>query len=123
MNLVDSCGWMEFFTDGHLADKYYSYLKHPRNLIVPAIILYEVYKTIKMQGTEEEALLAIAQIQNSKIIPLTESIALEAADLSLEYKLPMADAIIYATANIMKAKVITSDVHFEKLPNVVYLKK
>jgi predicted nucleic acid-binding protein len=123
MILVDSCGWLEYFTDGSLADKYYTYLKKTEEIITPTIILYEVYKKIKTERSEEDAILAAAQIQETRLIPLTESIALGAADLSLEYKIPLADAVIYATARSMNAKIVTSDIHFAKLSNVIYLKK
>jgi predicted nucleic acid-binding protein len=123
MILVDACGWLEYFTDGPLADEYYQYLKKPKEIITPTIILYEVYKKIKMERTEEDALLAAAQIQETEIFNLTESIALAAADFSLEYKMPMADAIVYATASLKNAKIATSDAHFEKLDKVIFLKK
>lgn len=119
--LIDSCGWLEYFTDGKLADAYYSYLKRPAQIITASIIIYEVYKKIKRERGEEAALLAIAQIKETQIIPLNESIALLAGDLSLEYKIPMADALIYATAKSATATVVTSDTHFKNLPGVVYL--
>lgn len=123
MILVDSCGWLEYFTDGTLAPKYYAYLKRTKEIITPTIILYEIYKKIKKERSEEDALLAVAQIQQTEIIPLADSIALAAADLSLEHKIPMADAIIYATARSQGAKIITSDEHFRELENIVFLKK
>jgi predicted nucleic acid-binding protein len=123
MNLIDSCGWLEYFTEGPLADDYYVYLKKPSEIITPTIILYEVYKKIKKEKNEESALLAVAQIKETRLIPFSEYIALSAADLSLLHSLPMADAIIYATARMKKAKVVTSDPHFKKLDQVVYLEK
>lgn len=121
MILVDSCGWLEYFTGSSLADKYFEYLKKPKEVLTPTIILYEVYKKIKKERSEEEALLAIAQIKETHILPLSESIALLSADLSLEHNLPMADAIVYASALANKAKVVTSDKHFKNLENVIYL--
>lgn len=123
MFLVDSCGWLEYFTDGPLADKYYSYLKKTKEIITPSIILYEVYKKIKKEKNEESALLAVAQIQETEIVPFSESLALSSADISLLYSLPMADAIVYATAKSRKAKVITSDIHFKNLESVVFIEK
>jgi hypothetical protein len=52
MIIVDSCGWLEWFTDGKLADEYKEYLATP-DILMPAIILYEVYKVLKREVGEE----------------------------------------------------------------------
>ena len=121
MHLVDSSGWIELFTDGPFAKEYSKYLKDLSKVITPTIVLYEVYKKIKRERTEEDALLAVSVINKTSVISLSESIALSAADLSLKYGLPMADAIVYATALEGNCKVITGDVHFEDLPHVVLI--
>ena len=123
MTLVDSSGWLEFFTDGPLAGTYAQHLRELQHLVTPTIVLYEVYKAIKRQRSEEEALAATAQMGKSRIIPLTETIALTAADVSLAHQLAMADAIVYATALLERAKLFTSDADLASLPGVVYLKK
>lgn len=121
MNLVDSVGWIEFFTEGPLSKDYLSYLRDTPNLLTPTVVLYEVYKKVKSERTEEEALVAAAQISKTKIVALTQEIALSAADVSLRYGLPMADAIVYATALSESAQVVTSDIHFKGLAGVVFL--
>jgi len=119
MFLVDSSGWIEFLTDGPRAGEYAKYLKDPSKIKTSTIILYEVYKKIKRERTEEEALLSVSLINRTFVIPLSESIALFAADLSLQYSLPMADAIVYATALEEECKVVTSDAHFQGLDKVI----
>ena len=123
MILVDSSGWLEFFTDGPLAGAYAQHLKRLADVITPTIVLYEVYKVIKRQRTEEEALTAAAQMGKSRVVPLTDTIALTAADASLTYHLGMADAIVYATALTQGAKLVTSDADLGPLPGVLYLRK
>ncbi len=123
MTLVDSSGWLEFFTDGPLATAYAAYLKHPADLVTPTIVVYEVYKVIKRQRSEEEALAAVAQIGKTRLVPLTDAIALTAADMSLAHRLAMADAIVYATAVSESAKLVTSDADLASLPQVTYLEK
>lgn len=120
--LVDSSGWIEFFSGGPLADRYTSYLKDPTQLITPTIVLYEVYKKIKRELGEEKALLAAGQLSATQIISLTDSLALLAADISLKYGLAMADAIVYATAQDHKAQLITSDADLKDLPSVKYIR-
>jgi len=119
--LVDSSGWIEYFSGGSLAQRYGSYLTPPAELITPTIVVYEVYKKIKRERGEEAALRVTASLTATQVIPLTESIALRAADVSLQYGLAMADAIIYATAQDQEARVLTSDADLKDLPGVVYL--
>ena len=123
MILIDSSGWIEFFTDGPLASAYASRLKELKNVVTPTVVLYEVYKVIKRQRSEEEALAAAAQIGKTRLVPLTDAIALTAADVSLAHGIAMADAIVYATAMTENAKVLTSDEDLSDLPGVTYLKK
>lgn len=123
MTLVDSSGWLEFFTDGTLASAYAHHLRNVVELITPTVVLYEVYKAIKRERSEEEALAAAAQMGKTRLVPLTDTIALTAADVSLTYQIAMADAIVYATAVTERAKLVTSDADLASLPGVTYLKK
>lgn len=120
--LVDSSGWIEFFTDGPLADRYASYLTPSTQLVTPTIVLYEVYKKIKRERGEETAILFAGRLNATQVVPLTESIAFLAADLSLRHGLAMADAIVYATAQDQGAEVVTSDADLKDLPGVVYVR-
>ena len=105
MIIVDSCGWLEWFTNGKLADNYEKYLVDQDNILMPAIILYEVYKILKREVGEEKALLAAGYMKNSPVIPLDEVLALAAADVALQESLAMADAIIVAAALLITAKL------------------
>jgi predicted nucleic acid-binding protein len=123
VKVVDSSGWLEFFTDGPLADLYAEHLSDLSQILTPAIVIYEVYKRIKRERSEEEALVAVAQLEKTRIAALTTTIALTAADLSLEHGLAMADALVYATGVLHQSMVITSDSDFETLPGVIYHEK
>ncbi len=119
--LMDSTGWIEFFTGGPLAERYATYLTPRYQLITPTVVLYEVYKKIKRERGEETALLFAGRLSATQVVQLTESIALLAADLSLRHGLAMADAIVYATARDQKAEVVTGDADLKDLPGVVYV--
>jgi toxin FitB len=121
MVIVDSCGWLEWFTDGNLADKYRKYLEDQENLLMPAIILYEVYKILKREVNEEKALLAVGYMKNSPVIPLDETLALSAADIALQENLAMADAIIVATSRLHNCTIISSDSDLKNQPNVSFV--
>ena len=86
------------------------------------MIVYEIYKKIKRECAVEEALVVVAQLERTRVIPLSASLALAAADFSLAHQLAMADAIVYATARAHFAQLFTSDSDFIGLPEVVYMK-
>ena len=94
MTVVDSSGWIEYFTDGPLAGRYARYLGDLAEVVTPVVVLYEVYKKIKRERTEEKALVAAAQMEKTHVVPLTDTLALTAADLSLEHRLAMAGACV-----------------------------
>ena len=123
MIIVDSCGWLEWFTDGRLADSYERYLVDQDNILMPAIILYEVYKILKREVGEEKALLAAGYMKNLSVIPLDETLALAAADVALREGLAMADALIVAAARSNNCKIITSDKDLKDQTGVVYIPK
>ena len=125
MILIDSYGWIEYFTDGPLAETYATFVEraNAENTITPTIVVYEVYKKIKSTKGEQNALEAYAQISRTKIIELTNSLSLEAADITLTTNLGMADSIIIATAKAYKAQVITSDEHLKNTKEVKFISK
>lgn len=123
MVVVDSCGWLAWFTDGPLADQYQQYLEDRQELLVPTIVLSEVYKVLKRQVGEEKAILAFGHMKCSTVIPLDENLALLAADVSLRHTLAMADAIVYAAALANNCNLITSDRDLDALPQVTFICK
>ncbi len=119
--LVDSCGWIEYFTKGALVDKYVPHITNAgrRTHFTPTIVLYEVYRRVKKELGEERAIEACARIMGyTTVVPLDERLAIEAANVSLEHGLSMADAIIKATADLCGAKIVTGDEHLGKLKDV-----
>lgn len=123
MYLVDTCGWIEWLTDSPLAEAYAGYLEAADTLLVPTLVQHELYKWLCRERDVPTALSAIAATQTATVQPLDTSLALQAADVVLEFKLAMADAVIYATARQHGAKLVTSDSHFQNLPDVVFLPK
>jgi predicted nucleic acid-binding protein len=121
MLLIDSSGWIEFFAEGPLAKEYARHLKDSSKIVTPTIVLYEVYKKIKRERTEDEALTAVSLMKGTSVVDLSESIALFAADLSIKHFLPMADAIVYATALEHNCRIVTSDSHFRDLDKVIFI--
>jgi predicted nucleic acid-binding protein len=123
MNLVDSSGWLEYFADGPNASIFAKPLQNPADVLVPTICLYEVYKVVLRQRGPSAALQAVALMRQGTIIELNERIAILAAELSLEHKLPMADGVILATARIHAAHIWTQDADFEGLEDVTFVNK
>ncbi len=123
MNVVDSCGWLEYFADGQNADFFAPAIEDTSSLIVPAVSLFEVFKRILQQRTEDDALRAIAVMQQGRVVVLDNALAISAAKLSFDLKLPMADSLILATARFNAATLWTQDADFEHIPDVRYIKK
>jgi predicted nucleic acid-binding protein len=120
--LVDSSGWIEYLADRPKADAFAPYVEGREELVASAIQVYEIYKVIRRDLSEERAVEAIAALDRVRIVPVDEALALEAADLSLRHGLAMADSIIYATATLHGARVVTADADFEGLPGAVVVR-
>jgi predicted nucleic acid-binding protein len=121
--VVDSSGWVEYLGNGPKADEFAKFLENPKTLLLPTIVVYEVYKKmLREQSTmlAEKFLSTALNFQEREII-LDASLAALAAKISLRSNLPMADAIIYATAQAHQAELITLDAHFAGLPGVTVL--
>lgn len=123
MNVVDSSGWLEYFADGPNADFFAEAIETVDELIVPAISIYEVFKRVYQQRGESDALQAAALMEQGFVIDLDAPLALSAAKLSLDSKLPMADSIILATARAQNATLWTQDADFKGIAGVQYMEK
>ncbi len=123
MNVVDSSGWLEYFADGPNAAFFAPAIEATRELLVPTLSLYEVFKRVLQQRGEGEALQAVALMQQGQIVELTSALALAAAKASIEHRLPMADSIMLATAKAHGAILWTQDADFERIAGVKYVAK
>ncbi len=123
MNVVDSSAWLEYFIDGPNADFFSSPIEDVKNLIVPTISLYEVFKKVLAEKNEAEAFKAIAQMKQGHVVDLDEDTTLSAARISIENKIPMADSILLATAKFHKATLWTQDEHFKEMTGVKFRQK
>lgn len=123
MNIVDSCGWLEYFADGENAGFFAPAIEQTDRLIVPTLTLFEVFKRILQQRNEADALRAIALMRQGRCVDLNDSLALDAARLSFELKLPLADSIILGTARRHEALLWTQDAHFETVAGVRYVRR
>jgi len=122
MNVVDSSGWLEYFADGKNASFFAPAIQKPADLLVPTVSLYEVFKRVLQQRDETEALQAVAAMQQGSVVDLDASIALAAAKLSTETRLPMADSVMLATARAFRATLWTQDGDFEDIEGVKYVR-
>ena len=123
MNVVDSSGWLEYFADTPNAAFFSPAIEDSENLIVPAICIYEVFKRILQQNGPSAAQTHIGDMYTGQIIVIDDSLALSAAQISVEHNLPMADSLILAAARKHRATLWTQDEHFKDLPGVQYIQK
>ena len=123
MNVVDSSGWLEYLADGPNADFFANSIQATADLLVPTLSLYEVFKRVLQQRGEDDALQAVALMQQGTIVELSGSLALSAARISLNDKIPMADSIMLATARAYGATLWSQDSDFENIAGVKYIAK
>lgn len=123
MIVIDSSGWLEFFGAGQYAEEFAGRLKNPANVLTPTVALYEVYKVAKRDRSEDEAVRAVAFMKKTRLVDLTEELALTAADLSLEHGLSMADSMMLAVARAYGAELATTDAGFVGIDGVTVFSK
>lgn len=121
--VVDTCGWIEWLTDGVLAADFEPLLDDLADVYIPTVIQFELYKWVKRERGEARALEVAALTEQGSVVPLHTTISLLAADIALQHGLSFADAVIYATAQHKDAVLVTADDHFKGLPGVVYFDK
>lgn len=121
MHVVDSSGWLEFLTADEKADAFAPYIENVQHVLVPVIVVYEVYKKLLGSVGRTEAEAFLSQALRRKVVDFDESLARAAAEASLRHKLAMADAIIYATAQALGAELVTSDQVFKNLAGVTLI--
>jgi predicted nucleic acid-binding protein len=120
MNVVDSSAWLEYFANGPNAGFFARAIEDTPKLVVPSLSIFEVFKRILQQRTEGDALQAIAAMRQGRVVDLDTQIALSAAKLSVELRLPLADSIVLATARLSEATLWTPEADFQGIPGVQY---
>jgi toxin FitB len=123
LNVIDSSAWIEYFTDSPYAGYFSNAIEDEKRLIVPSICIYEVFRKLLQEIDESYALQAVTQMQTGRVINLDEFLAIEAARLGHDYKLPLADSIILATTYRHQATLYTLDEHFDGKECVKYFSK
>lgn len=121
--VVDSSAWIEYFTQGPNADFFATAIEEPTSLLVPSITVLEVFKWVLREKGEQAALQATALMQQSQVVELDAALALRAAKLGVEHRLPLADSIVYATAQAFDATLWTQDADFATMSAVQYRPK
>jgi predicted nucleic acid-binding protein len=123
VNVVDSSLWLEYFAGNTVGTPVSAIIKDVDLLYVPTITIYEVFKKLLYEKSENDALIAAAQMVQGTIVDLTIELSLLAAKISKEYQIPMADSIIYATNQKYNCTLWTQDKHFVGLESVRYFEK
>ena len=123
MNVVDSSGWLEYFGEASNASFFAEAIEDTEELLVPTISLLEVFKRVRQQRGHDDALQAVAAMQQGRVVDLDSPTALLAATLGIEHSLPLADSVFLATARRFDATFWTQDADFQGLADVEYKAK
>ena len=123
MILVDTSAWIEWLIGSPTGDKLAAHLPEQTDWLVPTVVQLELAKWLTREVSEEKADQVIAFTQVCQIIALDTEIALAAAEACRAHRLATADAIIFATARLRGATLLTCDAHFDGLPGVTMISK
>ena len=123
MRLVDTSAWVEWLEGSALGPAIGNELPERGRWLVPTIVQFELKKWAEREGRPDKADEVIAFTETCNVADLDTPIALFAADMAKQHKLSTADAIVYATAQLHQAELLTCDRHFEGLPGVLYFPK
>jgi toxin FitB len=123
MNVVDTSGWLEYFAESDNSSFFAPVIEDTGHLIVPAICIYEVFKKVLQSQGQAMAEVRTADLVKGQVVDIDTSLAMSAAKISADLKLPMADSIILAVAREHNATLWTQDEHFKGLPGVEYVEK
>jgi predicted nucleic acid-binding protein len=123
MNVVDSSAWLSYFAGDSNAAIFSEPIEKLPELLVPSITITEVFKNVLRQRGEEAALIVTAHMNQGKVISLDSELAMDAAKFGVFHRLPLADSIIFATAQKYSALLWSQDSDFEGLENVRYISK
>ncbi len=116
VHVVDSSGWLEYFAGTGRAKLFAPAIEDTDHLIVPVLTVYEVFKKFLRERGEGDALQAVSAMRSGQVVDLDVSLALEAG----RFDLPLADSLIYATAQRHGATLWTQDEDFDGLAGVRY---
>lgn len=123
MNLVDSCGWIEYLANDENADFFAQPLMETENLIVPSICILEVMKKIHQERGGDAASEVFSLMNQGIVVELDAETAILSAKLGCDLKLPLADSVVLATARKHNAVLWTQDSHFKGMDGVQYIEK
>lgn len=123
MNVVDSSCWLEYFAGTEVGEKVAPIIEDLENLVIPAIVIYEVFKKLLLETNEDKALFAVAHMKQGRVIDIDANLSIYAAKIGKENHLALADSIIYATTLITDSKLYTQDKHFQNQKDVIYYEK
>ena len=123
MILVGTSPWIEWLLGSPTGDRVADHLPEQADWLVPTMVQLELAKCLTHEVGEDKANQVVAFTQVCQVIPLDTEIAFAAADACRDHKLATAYAIIFATARVREAKLVTCDSHFEGLSNVTLIEK
>jgi predicted nucleic acid-binding protein len=119
--VVDSCGWVERFAGSPHGELYAAAMQDPAEILVPAVCLTEVFRLLAREAGEPAALVGVGVMRQARVVAFDADFAIGAARVGRALGLPLADSIIYATAQAHGAEMWTHDEHFRGLPGVRFL--
>jgi predicted nucleic acid-binding protein len=117
--LVDSSGWLEYLTEDSKAPLFAHYLENEAAVIVPSLVIYEVYRQLARHRGKPLADRFLSQALHCRVVPPDENRAPPAANSTLTHPLAITDALLHATARAHHAQFVTTNTKLRGLPAVI----
>ena len=88
-------------------------------ILYSEVIIVELGKHIKPAEIDEKCFRIVAEEKLLLKVYLSKMQSVEAEEISKRYNIPFADALHAVIARDSKAVIVSRDLHFEKLSNIV----
>ena len=121
--LIDSSAWLSYFlAENDLSKKF---IEDGNHLLMTSVLsIFEIKRKMLVKNAKEPKIKEFLNFikARSVLIELNDNICNNAADLSLRHNLHTVDSLIYCSAVLNNATLISGDRHFEGLENAFILK-
>ncbi len=120
-SLYDTRFFIEYFYSNNkvLIKKLKDDLKEVKERLVSTITIHEIHCiNLYKEGREVATLRSKIISRDFKILPVDYYTAIKSSEIRSKYRMPMADSIIAATAQIYKCPIVTDDPHFKEIKNL-----
>lgn len=121
MNIYDTRFFFEhYYSDDTMTlEKTRSHLRTKGTKYISAVTIHEVYKlSMEKEGKEVAATRATLLEKDFEVVPVEAAVARRSAELRSKYRIPMADSMVAASAEIFRLRCVSDDPHLGQVKEI-----